>query len=49
MIKVEQLKGTLTGLLLGEGRGFLGHLLYVDDCLLVARASVAKAGVVLMY
>ena len=36
----------LSGLSLCSGNGHLGQLLYADDCLLVARASVAEVGVV---
>ena len=43
MIKRAQEQGKLTGFSLGHGHGYLGHLLYADDCLLFARASREEA------
>ena len=44
LIKREQSKGVLTGLPFDGGASHLAHLLYADDCLLVARALTAKVG-----
>ena len=46
MIKRKQGQGSLTELPLGDRQGHLGHLLYADDCLLLAKATTSKAEVV---
>jgi len=46
MIKCEHEKGEFSGLSLGVGQGQLGHLMYADGYLLVARAYVEEAVVV---
>ena len=45
LIHREQGNGRLTGFPLGEGQGELTHLLYADDSLLVAKATVEEAWV----
>ena len=47
MIKRAQMNGRLTDLPMGNGYGELCHLLYADDCLLLARASEEEAGVII--
>ena len=39
LMKIEQGRGRLSGFPFGNGQGIVGHLLYVDDCLMVARAT----------
>ena len=39
----EQGNGKLTRQPLDDGQRYLGRLLYVDDCLMVAKASIAEA------
>ena len=46
LVKREQGRGRLTGHPLDLGHRYIGHLLYADDCLLVAHASVEEVGVV---
>jgi len=46
LTKPAHLNGKLTGFPIGGGYGHLGYLLYMDDYLLVARATNAEAKIV---